>query len=71
MAPRPVENLREFSAPIPELPRWESFYENFIKVMEGKESLLISHEDNRLVMKILDACFRSVHSGNAERIETE
>ncbi|MCI8412696.1 MAG: Gfo/Idh/MocA family oxidoreductase [Clostridia bacterium] len=71
MAPRPVENLREFSAPIPELPRWESFYENFIKVVEGKESLLVSHEDNRLVMKILDACFRSVHSGNAERIETE
>lgn len=68
MAPRPVENLREFAAPVPALPRWEEFYENFTAAVEGKAELLISHEDNLLVMRILDACFRSAQNGTAEKI---
>lgn len=69
MAPRPVEDLKEFEAPIPELPKWEEFYQNFVAVVEGREKLLITHEENRIVMKVLDACFRSMSSGKVERVD--
>ena len=69
MAPRPVEDLKEFEAPIPELPKWEEFYQNFVAVVEGREQLLITHEENRIVMKVLDACFRSMSSGKVEKVD--
>ena len=69
MAPRPVEDLKEFEAPIPELPKWEEFYHNFVAVVEGREKLLITHEENRIVMKVLDACFRSMSSGKVEKVD--
>ena len=69
MAPRPVEDLKEFEAPIPELPKWEEFYQNFVAVVEGREKLLITHEENRSVMKVLDACFRSMSSGKVEKVD--
>ena len=69
MAPRPVEDLKEFEAPIPELPKWEEFYQNFVAVVEGREKLLITHEENRIVMKVLDACFRSMSSGKVEKVD--
>lgn len=69
MAPRPVEDLKEFEAPIHELPKWEEFYQNFVAVVEGREKLLITHEENRIVMKVLDACFRSMSSGKVEKVD--
>ena len=69
MAPRPVEDLKEFEAPIPELPKWEEFYQNFVAVVEWREKLLITHEENRIVMKVLDACFRSMSSGKVEKVD--
>ena len=69
MAPRPVEDLKEFEAPIPELPKWEEFYQNFVAVVEEREKLLITHEENRIVMKVLDACFRSMSSGKVEKVD--
>ncbi len=69
MAPRPVEDLKECEAPIPELPKWEEFYQNFFAVVEGREKLLITHEENRIVMKVLDACFRSMSSGKVEKVD--
>ena len=64
-----VEDLKEFEAPIPELPKWEEFYQNFVAVVEGREKLLITHEENRIVMKVLDACFRSMSSGKVEKVD--
>ena len=68
MAPRPVEALQEFDAPIPELPDWEEFFNNFLAVIEGKAELIVKHEESRLVMKVLDACFRSYEKGTVEKI---
>ena len=68
MAPRPVEALQEFDAPIPELPDWEEFFNNFLAVIEGKAELIVKHEESRLVMKVLDACFRSYENGTVEKI---
>ena len=69
MAPRPVEALQEFDAPVPELPEWEQFFNNFVEVIEGKAELIVTHEENRTVMKVLDACFRSVENGTVELIK--
>ncbi len=68
MAPRPVEKLQTFDAPVPELPPWEEFYHNFTASIEGRDKPIVTHEQIRLVMKVLDACFRSMESGNAERV---
>lgn len=68
MAPRPVEALQEFVAPVPEMPEWEEFFRNFVNVIDGKEELIVKHEESRLVMKIIDACFRSVENGTVEKI---
>lgn len=68
MAPRPVEKLQTFKAPVPELPEWEEFYKNFALAIEGKAELIVKHEEIIAVMKVLDACFRSMASGNTEKI---
>ena len=68
MAPRPVEALQEFDAPVPEIPEWEGFFRNFVDVVNGKAELIVSHEESRLVMKIIDACFRSAENGTVEKI---
>ena len=68
MAPRPVEALQEFVAPVPEMPEWEEFFRNFVNVVNGKEELIVKHEESRLVMKIIDACFRSIENGTVEKI---
>ncbi|MFR1982304.1 MAG: hypothetical protein ACLS4Z_00110 [Christensenellaceae bacterium] len=60
--------MKEFSPPVPELPKWEEFYKNFVAAVEGRAELAISHEENRLVMQVLDACFRSMESGKAEKV---
>ena len=51
-----------------ERPKWEEFYKNFVAAVEGRAELAISHEENRLVMQVLDACFRSMESGKAEKV---
>lgn len=35
----------------------------------GARKLLITHEENRIVMKVLDACFRSMSSGKVEKVD--
>lgn len=68
MAPRPVENLQTFAAPVPEIPEWEGFFKNFLAVIDGKEELIVKHNEILTVMKVLDACFRSMETGNVEKV---
>ena len=67
MAPRPVECLQEFDAPIPELPEWEEFFNNFIDVVEGKAELIVKHEAN--VKEINDKCNATVERLSAAMTE--
>lgn len=60
MAPRPVEELQELPLPIPEKdPKWEEFYENIIEVLENKSLPIVTTEQVRKAMTVLDACFLS------------
>ena len=62
MAPRPKENLAELPLPTPQgadAPHWEEFYENVAAVLDGTAEQLITHEQLRRSMKVLDACFKS------------
>lgn len=62
MAPRPKESLQEMELPITEgikSKRWEEFYENVIDVLEGRAEQLITHDEVRKSMKVLEACFKS------------
>ncbi len=68
MAPRPVEAITQFAAPVPELPAWEQFFENVIATIEDREELIVKHDQIRMVMRVLDACFRSVENNSVEKI---
>jgi len=62
MAPRPKEHLTELPLPIPigeKVPRWEEFYENVAAVLDGAAQSIVTHEQLRRSMRVLDACFES------------
>lgn len=63
MAPRPKEDLQELPLVVPEEPRWEEFYENVMAAAEGKAKLIVTIEQERQLMRILDACFVSGKTG--------
>lgn len=58
MAPRTSDTIKEYP-----LPRIESdvreFYRNLINVIDGKETLLVTHKEVMKVMKLMEAVFES------------
>ncbi len=60
MWPRPVSELEEIPLPVPEQePRWEEFYENFMDCIEGKAEQIVTHEQMRRALKVIEAGFAS------------
>ena len=58
MAPRPKETLEELALPKVES-QWSDYYINVIAHLNGKEDLIVKHEELRRVMKIIEAAFES------------
>lgn len=58
MAPRTSDTIKEYP-----LPRIESdvreFYQNLVNVIDGKETLLVTHKEVMKVMKLIEAVFES------------
>ena len=58
MAPRTEETIREY--PLPEVHAdVKDYYRNVIRACRGEEAPLITHDQIRKVMKLMEAVFRS------------
>ncbi|MBO5223780.1 MAG: Gfo/Idh/MocA family oxidoreductase [Clostridia bacterium] len=69
MWPRAEQDLEELSLPIPdELPRWEDYYENIIKVLDGRATQIVTHDQIRLGIKVLTAAFESAEKNNVVKL---
>ncbi|HOF27653.1 MAG TPA: Gfo/Idh/MocA family oxidoreductase [Clostridia bacterium] len=58
MAPRPKETLEELALPEVQS-QWIEYYMNVISYLNGKEDIIVKHEELRRVMKIIEAAFES------------
>ncbi|NLK28824.1 MAG: Gfo/Idh/MocA family oxidoreductase [Clostridiales bacterium] len=66
MAPRPSYTTEVFD--LPEVNSdWSDYYNNIIKVMEGKEELIVKPEQALRVMKVIEKVFESEQIGSGIR----
>ena len=70
MYSRPIQELNELPLPLPQsTPRWEEFYENVIKAIDGKEPQIVTHEQILKDMKVLMAAFESARTQTVVKLE--
>lgn len=69
MAPRPLETMEFKELPnVDDRTDWTEFYTNVMAAMEGKEELLVQHEDVRRVMAIIDEARKSSEEGMSRKV---
>lgn len=71
MAPRPKESLQEIALPIPSdenAPRWEEFYENVIESIKSRTEPIVTKDQLRKSMKVLEACFKSAELNETVKV---
>jgi hypothetical protein len=68
MAPRTQETIREEALPVVKSDI-RDFYRNFLKTIEGKESLVVSLDSVMRNMLLMEAIFRSVKEGTPAAFE--
>jgi Predicted dehydrogenases and related proteins len=66
MAPRDDKTITSFERPLPPSD-WHDFYRNVVKAVDGIEPQLITHDQLRRVMKIMEASFESDRTGEVVR----
>ncbi len=68
MAPRDSDTVESFEVPVPESDVHD-FYRNFCRAIDGKEPQIVTHEEMRRVMKLMETVFES--AGKNQVIHTE
>ncbi len=68
MAPRDSVTLDEYTIPRPQSDVHD-FYRNVVKAIDGIEPQLVTHEQIRRVLRVIEAAFASAESGNAVAFE--
>lgn len=58
MAPRTDDTIKRYSLPEVDS-RWTQFYENVFATLRGEEKQLITHDQQRRLLKLVDAIFES------------
>lgn len=66
MAPRDEKTITTYERPLPPSDVHD-FYRNLCKAIDGVEPQLITHDQMRRVMKIMEACFESDRTGEVVR----
>ena len=67
MAPRTDRSMEKLSIPLPKTDAHD-YYRNFCAAIDGKEELLVTHEQMRVVMRVIMAAFESAKTGNVVRL---
>ena len=62
MAPRNEKTVTEYEIERPE-PDVHDFYRNFCAAMDGREKQIVTHDQLRLVMRVMEAAFESDRQG--------
>lgn len=62
MAPRSERTIEKYSIPREKV-RVHDFFRNFCDVIDGKDSLIVTHEQMRCVMRVIEAAFKSAETG--------
>lgn len=58
MAPRTDDTIKHYELPKVEA-HWEQFYENVFAALRGEEEQIVTHDQQRRLMKLVDAIFES------------
>ncbi|MBQ2775693.1 MAG: Gfo/Idh/MocA family oxidoreductase [Clostridia bacterium] len=58
MAPRTDDTIKRYELPKVES-RWTQFYENVLAAIRGEEEQIVTHDQQRRLMKLVDAIFES------------
>lgn len=66
MAPRSSRTMKEYDIKKADVDVHD-FYRNFCDTVDKKASLVITHEQMRVVMKVIEAAFKSAETGEAVR----
>ncbi len=64
MAPRTDETIKTYPLPAEDFPTsWDGYYNNLIAALNGKEDILVTHDQQRLLVRVIEAIFQSAASG--------
>jgi len=66
MAPRDDKTITTYERPLPQADVHD-FYRNVCKAIDGIEPQLVTHDQIRRVMKVMEAAFESDRTGEAVR----
>ncbi len=67
MAPRTQETIQSF--PLPEVPSdWKAFYQNIAACIRRGAPALVTHDQQRRLMKVIEAVFQSGQTGEVVRV---
>ncbi|MBQ4090957.1 MAG: Gfo/Idh/MocA family oxidoreductase [Clostridia bacterium] len=63
MWPRPESEIEDVPLPVSEKdPRWEDFYENLIDTIEGRATQIVTHDQVRTSLRVIEAAFESAEN---------
>ena len=63
MAPRSSRTMEDYTIPRAEV-NVHDYYRNFCDAVDGKADLVVTHEQMRVVMQVIEAAFKSAETGN-------
>lgn len=66
MAPRSERSIQKYSMKKDEV-FVHDYYRNFCDAVDGKSDLIITHDQMRMVLKVIDAAFKSAETGEVVR----
>ena len=70
MAPRTDDTIKEFDLPRDGIETgWDSYYHNIIAAINGEEEILVTHDQQRRLIKLIEAIFESAEKNELIRFE--
>ncbi len=64
MAPRTDETIKTIPLPAEDFPTsWDGYYNNLIDYLNGKGDILVTHDQQRLLVRVIEAIFESAETG--------
>ena len=67
MAPRTGRSMEQLSVKLPKTDAHD-YYRNFCAAIDGKEDLLVTHDQMRVVMRVIMAAFESAQTGTVVKL---
>ena len=69
MAPRTNDSIKEYPLPVQKA-NWNDYYKNVFEYLNGNADIIVTHDEQRRLMKLVEAIFDSGTSGKVVEFET-